>query len=99
MTASALTTTRARTAEHLTVVSLGASLSAFLAISYVLCVLYGLAVPGDGFHRTLMPMLLPGFAWISWPSFFIGLAWVVAYGWYVAILFVPLYRYFASRTG
>jgi hypothetical protein len=62
------------------------SLSAFFAITYVLCIVYGLAFPDQGFHRTLMPMLLPGFAWLTWPAFFIGLAWVFAFGWYVALL-------------
>jgi hypothetical protein len=80
----------------LSIVPLGLSLSSFFVISFVLCVLYGLVAPDQGFHQSLMPMLLPGFTWLSWPSFFIGLAWSVVFGWYIAVIFVPLYNYFVA---
>ena len=38
--------------------------------------------------------LLPGFAWISWGSFFLGLVESYGYGWYVALIWVPLYNVF-----
>ena len=41
--------------------------------------------------------LLPGFAWLSWPSFFLGLIETFAYGWYVALVFGPFYNFFAGR--
>lgn len=85
------------TSPRLAIGALGASLSAFFVVTYVLCILYGLAVADQGFHRTLMPMLLPGFVWLTWPAFFIGFAWAFAYGWYVALVFTPLYNFFAAR--
>jgi hypothetical protein len=86
------------TTPRLGIVPLGLTLSAFVAITYVLCIVYGLLFPDQGFHRTLMPMLLPGFAWLTWPAFFIGLAWVIAFGWYVAAVFAPLFNYFVGRA-
>ena len=87
------------TTPRIAVVPLGLSLSSFFVITYLLCVLYGLAVADQGFHRTLMPMLLPGFTWLTWPAFFIGLAWSVAFGWYIAVVFAPLHNVIAARGG
>lgn len=84
--------------SRLSIVPFGLTLSAFFVITYVLCIVYGLAFADQGFHRTLMPMLLPGFSWLTWPAFFIGLAWAFAFGWYVALIFTPLYNFFAGRS-
>jgi hypothetical protein len=81
----------------LSVVVLGSSLSAFLAISYVLCVLYGL-FDVKGMHQ-LLSSLLPGFTWITWPSFFLGLVYSIVVGWYVALIFAPLFNFFSRRFG
>jgi uncharacterized protein DUF5676 len=82
---------------RLAIVPLGMSLGSFLAISYMLCVLFGVFVSERGIHL-LFAQLLPGFTWITWPSFFFGLLWSVAVGWYVAVVFVPLFNFFAART-
>ena len=84
--------------QRIAVVPLGMGLGVFFVITYVLCVLFGLIVSAESMHR-LLPMLLPGFTWIIWPSFAIGLAWAFAYGWNVALVFVPLHNFFASRGG
>lgn len=78
------------------IVPFGLSLSIFAVITYVLCVLYGLVVSDSGMHQ-LLPLVLPRFTWITWPSFFIGLVAVFLYGWYVAVIFAPLYNYFVAR--
>jgi hypothetical protein len=82
--------------KRIAVIPLGLSLGLFFVITFVLCVLYGLATPAEPMHR-LLPMLLPGFTWISWPSFLLGLAWAFGYGWYVALIFAPLHNFFAAR--
>ena len=87
-----------RAVPRIPVVALGLSLSAFLAISYVLCVLFDLWFPAQAMNPVWSP-LLPGFAWLSWPSFFLGLVETFAYGWYVALVFGPLYNFFAARFG
>ncbi len=88
--------TNAPAAGRLSVVVVGWSLSLFLAVSYLLCVLYGLLVPSAPMYPA-WSSFLPGFEWISWPGFFLGLAEVLAYGWYAALIFVPLYNWFARR--
>ncbi len=80
------------------VMVLGNSLGAFLAITYLLCVGFDLLFPDYAMYRVWQP-LLPGFTWLTWPSFFLGLAESLSYGWYVALVFGPLYNFFASREG
>lgn len=82
---------------RLAVVPTGLSLGSFLVITYVLCVLFGILVSDRGMHQ-LLAQLLPGFTWITWPSFFLGLFWSFVYGWYVAVVFVPLFSFFNART-
>ncbi len=86
----------ARTAPRLPVLALGAGLGSFLAITYMLCVLFDLWFPEQAMYQTWL-RLLPGFTWLSWPSFFLGLVESFAYGWYVALVFAPLYNFFAAR--
>ena len=85
-----------RTVVRIPLVALGMSLGLFLAITFVLCVLFDLWVPGMAMYETWL-RLLPGFTWFSWPSFFLGLVESFAYGWYVALVFAPLYNFFAAR--
>ena len=85
------------TTARLAIVPLGLSLGSFFVITYTLCVLYGLLVSEVGMHQ-LLALLLPGFTWITWPSFFLGLVWSFAFGWYVAVVIAPLFNFFAART-
>lgn len=83
---------------HIPVIAFGMSLGLFLAITFVSCVLFDLWFPGAAMYETWLK-LLPGFTWLTWPSFFLGLVESFAYGWYVALIFGPLFNYFASRFG
>jgi len=87
-----------QTAPLLPVIALGMSLGLFLAITFVLCVAFDLLFPGMAMYKSWL-RLLPGFTWLTWPSFFLGLAESFAYGWYVALIFGPLYNFFAARSG
>ncbi len=82
----------------LPVFALGMSLGLFLALTFVLCVGFDLLFPGQAMYENWF-RLLPGFTWLSWPSFFLGLAESFAYGWYVALVFGPLYNFFVTRSG
>lgn len=79
------------------VFALGMALGTFLALTFVLCVLFDLWFPALAMNPVWRP-LLPGFTWLSWGSFFLGLVEAFAYGWYVALIFGPLYNFFAART-
>jgi hypothetical protein len=84
--------------RHIPLTAFGVSLSLFMAVSYFVCVLYGLLVSDTGMHQ-LLADVLPGFTWLTWPSFFIGLVWSVVFGWYVALVFGALFNWSASRFG
>lgn len=72
----------------------GLSTGSFLAISYLLCVAYDLAFDQHMYESWLK--LLPGFTWLTWPSFLLGLVETFLYGIYFGLLFAPLYNVFAS---
>lgn len=85
-----------QTNSPIPVFALGMSLGIFLALTYVLCVAFDLLFPEYAMYQAWAP-LLPGFNWISRPSFLLGLVETFAYGWYVALVFGPLYNIFIRR--
>lgn len=80
-------------APRVPVLAFGMSLGIFLAVTYALCVGFDLLFPGQAMYQTWL-RLLPGFTWLTWPSFLLGLAESFAYGWYVALVFGPLFNLF-----
>lgn len=75
------------------------SLALFGAVSFVVCVLYGLIVP-EALHMTgFLESILPGFRWLTLGAFFIGLVESFLYGAYAGIVFVPIYNMLARRWG
>lgn len=76
----------------------GLALGSFLALSFVLCVIWDLLIPGQAMYQSWM-QLLPGFIWLTWGSFFLGLVESFLYGIYVGVVFVPLYNFFSARSG
>lgn len=79
------------------VVAFGLGLSCFFAITYVICILGYLLIPGSFINHAALSLFLPGFKLLDWPNFFLGLAESFAFGWYVALVFAPLYNFFAER--
>jgi len=71
------------------------TITSFGIITYLLCVVSNLIFPQWEMYK-LWEILLPGFTWISWGSFFIGLIGLIVYGIYFAAIFVPVYNYFAK---
>lgn len=86
----------AREAPRIPLVAFGLSLGLFFLVTYTLCVGFDLFFPGRAMYQTWM-RLLPGFTWITWPSFLLGLLESFVYGWYVALIFCPLFNFFAAR--
>ncbi len=80
------------------IVPVGNALSIFLAVTFTICVVWGLATPVSMHMHGAWEPLLPGFRWISFPSFLIGLIEAYLYGWYVALVFVPLYNFFNRKN-
>ncbi|MBL4750521.1 MAG: hypothetical protein JKX71_08085 [Amylibacter sp.] len=75
----------------------GMALGILLAVSFLLCVLFGLLFPSATMFQIWLP-LLPGVNWINWPSFLLGLVESFAYGWYIAVIFVPALNYFSKKA-
>jgi len=75
--------------------AVGHASSLFLALAFTLCVAWDLLFPGYAMYPSWRA-LLPGFEWLSWPSFGLGLLESYAYGW--LIVWVPIYNVFARRA-
>lgn len=88
-----------RGTSRIPLLPLGISLSGFLAISYLVCIAAGTIGGWDwGLHQPWL-QFLPGFYWLTWPSFFLGLGESIAYGWYVALIFGGIYNFVTARLG
>ncbi|KAB2947717.1 MAG: hypothetical protein MPEBLZ_02741 [Candidatus Methanoperedens nitroreducens] len=72
------------------------SLGVFLAVIYVICVIFDLLWPVYEMRR-VWPLLLPGFTWLTPSSFLLGLAESFVWGLLAGIIFVPIYNYFVGR--
>lgn len=81
----------------ISIYSVGMSVGIMLALSFALCVVFGLIVPGATMYLAWLP-LLPGVNWISWQSALLGLVESFAYGWYIALIFVPAWNFFSRRA-
>jgi len=84
--------------QRVPIVTFGLSLSAFLTVSYVLCVAGYLIAPGLPVKHEALAIFLPGFELLSWRSFVIGLVESYAWGWYIALVFGGIYNFFAGRA-
>lgn len=69
------------------------------AISFVVCVLWGLVTPEALHMHHFLESVLPTFRWLSLGSFLVGLMESFLYGAYGGILFVPLHNFFWRRWG
>src|SRR5262245_11937164 len=74
------------------------SLASFTAITFALCVGYGLLVPAALHPSWLLEAILPGFKWLSLGSFVLGLIETALYGAWAGVLYTALYNYFARRA-
>ncbi|MGR3365030.1 MAG: DUF5676 family membrane protein [Maritimibacter harenae] len=84
-------------AEHgLPVIGLGWASSVFLALTYVVCVVFDLLLPSYAMYE-VWAGLLPGFVWLTPAGFAIGLAESFLYGWYFALVFGGLFNAFVGR--
>lgn len=74
------------------------SLSSFSAITFTLCVGYGLIAPAAFHPSWLLEAILPGFRWLSVGSFVLGLIETALYGAWAGVLYSVIYNYFARRA-
>ena len=75
------------------------SLGLFAAVSFVVCVIYGLIVPPTLHMASFLESVLPAFKWLTPVGFFLGLIESFLYGVYAGLVYVPLYNFLARRWG
>jgi len=73
------------------------SLGSWAVVSFVICVLWGLATPEAMHMHEFLELVLPAFKWLSWWSFLLGLVESFLLGFYVGIVYVPIHNCFARR--
>ena len=75
------------------------SLGIFTAISFVLCVIYGLIVPPSLHMASFLEMVLPAFKWLTLWGFCLGLIESFLYGVYAGLVFVLIRNFLTRRWG
>lgn len=73
------------------------SLGIFAAVSFVLCVIYGLIVPPSLHMGRALEAVLPAFKWLTFSGFVLGLFESFFYGVYVGLVFVPIHNALSRR--
>ncbi len=69
------------------------------AVTFVVCVIYGLVTPQSLHMHAFLEQVLPAFKWLSWRGFLLGLVESFLYGVYAGIVFVPIHNWLARRFG
>ena len=75
------------------------ALGIFAAVSFILCVLYGLIVPETLHMVQALEAVLPAFKWLTFWGFCLGLIESFLYGVYTGLVFVPIYNFLTRRWG
>lgn len=75
------------------------SLATTSAVSFVVCVVWGLVTPEALHMHRFLESVLPGFQWLSPTSFLVGLVESFLYGAYLGLVFVPIHNFFQRRWG
>lgn len=73
------------------------ALGLFGAVTFVVCVVFGLLVPKALHMVQFLEIVLPGFTWLSLGSFLLGLVESFLYGAYAGLVFVPIYNFVSRR--
>ncbi|MDD3762930.1 MAG: DUF5676 family membrane protein [Pseudomonadota bacterium] len=75
------------------------SLGLFAAITFVLCVIWGLVTPENLHMKGLLEQLLPAFRWLTWWGFPLGLVESFLYGAYAGLVYCPIHNTLHRRFG
>ncbi len=67
------------------------------AISFAICVLWGLLLPEALHMHQFLELLLPGFTWLSVGSAVLGLFESFLFGAYAGVVYVPVYNFLSRR--
>ena len=73
------------------------SMGLFTAVSFILCVIWGLVTPESLHMHQFLELVLPAFKWLSVGGFVLGLIESFLWGAYVGLVFVPIYNLLYRR--
>lgn len=73
------------------------SLGLFGAVTFVVCILYGLIVAEPLRMPGFLESVLPGFHWLTLGGLVIGLVESFLYGVYAGLVFTPIYNALSRR--
>ena len=63
------------------------------AVSFVICILWGLLLPEQVHMHEFLQFVLPGFTWISFGSAALGLIESFLFGVYFGVIYVPIHNW------
>ena len=75
------------------------ALGIFAALTFLVCVIYGLVTPPGLHMHELLEQALPAFKWLTWWGFLLGLAESFLYGAYTGMVFCPIYNLLYRHWG
>ncbi len=75
------------------------SLGLWSAVSFIVCIAWGLVTPESLHMHALLEQILPGFEWLTWWAFLLGLVESLLFGIYTGVVFVPIYNAVNRRWG
>lgn len=75
------------------------ALAMFSAVTFIVCVIYGLLTPQSLHMHTFLEQVLPAFEWLTWWGFLLGLVESFLYGAYAGLVFCPIYNSLYRRFG
>lgn len=75
------------------------SLGSWAAVSFTVCVIWGLVTPEALHMHEFLELVLPAFKWLTWWGFLLGLIESFLFGFYAGIVYVPLRNFFEKRWG
>lgn len=79
------------------VVSVALGLSA--AVSFSICIVWGLLLPEALHMHGFLELILPGFKWLSWGTAILGIVESFLFGVYAGLVYVPIYNYCVRKFG
>lgn len=75
------------------------SLGLTTAVSFVVCVAWGLVTPESLHMHAFLEQILPAFKWLTWWGFLLGLVESFLYGIYAGLVYVPIHNLLNRRWG
>lgn len=73
------------------------ALGTWVALNFVVCVIWGLVTPDSLHMHQFLVQVLPAFEWLTWWGFLLGLVESFLYGFFGGLIFAPIYNFYVRR--